>query len=113
MAPFTKAANKAIPARTIKAMSMEGIFSFSQLPASVHVARGIIAQRVTVSEGAHAVATRLCKGQGTALALRAVRAAGLRARFMLSWTPIACPCSSASHRRTHDNRLCPDLLAGL
>src|ERR1700730_14338212 len=29
MAPFTKAANRAIPARTITAASREGIFSFS------------------------------------------------------------------------------------
>src|SRR5258708_36246512 len=43
MAPFTKAANKAVPARTITAVSREGIFSFS-------LARGTIAQRVAVSE---------------------------------------------------------------
>src|SRR5437879_3491586 len=64
MAPFTNAANKAIPARTISAVSREGIFSFSQLPASGHLAPGIIAQRLTVSEGAHAVATRLFEGKG-------------------------------------------------
>src|SRR6266481_4815338 len=39
MTPFTKAANKATPARTIKAVSTEGIFGFSQLPASGHGAR--------------------------------------------------------------------------
>src|SRR5882757_2238912 len=59
MAPFTNAANKAIPARTITAVSREGIFGFSQLPASGHVARGIVAQRFPVSEGAHAMAARL------------------------------------------------------
>src|SRR5260370_40027405 len=56
MAPFTKAANKAIPARTITAVSREGIFSFS-------LAGGIIAQRVTVWEGAQAVATRCGAGR--------------------------------------------------
>jgi hypothetical protein len=54
MAPFTKAANKAIPPRTIMAVSRAGIFGFSRLPASGRLARGIIAQWVTVSEGAHA-----------------------------------------------------------
>jgi hypothetical protein len=43
MAPFTKAANKATPARTITPVSREGILVFSQLPASGHVTQGIIA----------------------------------------------------------------------
>src|SRR5262249_22125833 len=38
MAPFTKAANKAIPARTITAVSSESIFSISKFVSS-HTAR--------------------------------------------------------------------------
>src|SRR5882724_2534378 len=65
MAPFTKAANRAIPARKIAEVSREGIFSFSNCQRPI-TWRCIIAQRVI---------TRMrwlldfAKGQETVLAL--------------------------------------------
>src|SRR4051794_26025808 len=52
MAPFTKAANRATPASTTMAVSRAGISGYSRLPASSHLARGTIAQGVTVPEDA-------------------------------------------------------------
>jgi transposase len=50
--------------------------------------------------------------QGTENSTWAGHEAGLRARFTLSWTPMACLCNLPYPGEAHDNRLCPELLTG-